>query len=130
MQILIRDVTPGDASLWEALRCDLWPDGASDHVSEIAMFFAGTLDEPVAVMMAECLSGTIVGFVELSIRADVAGLEGKRIGYVEGLYVKPEFRQRGIAKKLLQTSRQWARHQQCTGFASDRAGRIVIDKFF
>jgi len=38
-------------------------------------------------------NGAIVGFAELAVRADVAGLEGKRVGYVEGLYVILEARQ-------------------------------------
>ena len=92
------------------------------------MFFAGSLEEPVAVLVAECPPGTIVGFAELSIRDDLPGLQGKRVGYVEGLYLRPEARHRGVAEKLLQASRTWARQQKCTAFASDRADRIIIDK--
>jgi len=94
------------------------------------MFFAGTLEEPIAVQVAESSAGAIVGFVELSIRTDVAALEGTRVGYVEGLYLTPEVRGLGIARKLLQVSRSWARQQKCTAFASDRAGRVVIDRSF
>jgi aminoglycoside 6'-N-acetyltransferase I len=101
-----------------------------DHQPEIASFFAGTLAEPTAVLMAENNAGMIVGFAELAIRDDVAGLEGKRVGYVEGLYVRPEFRRQGVATKLLRVSRSWARDEKCDGFASDRAGRIVIDRSF
>ena len=111
--------------IWEALRRDLWPEGADDHATEIAAFFAGSLDEPVAVLVAESVKGKIVGFAELSIRSDVAGLEGKRAGYVP-----PEFRHQGIANKLLQASRNWARDHRCVAFASDRAGRVVINKNF
>jgi aminoglycoside 6'-N-acetyltransferase I len=112
------------------MRTDLWPDGAADHATEIAMFFAGTLVEPDAVLIAENVVGKIVGFAELAIRNDLASLEGKNVGYVEGLYVPPEFRGHGIARKLLQASRSWAREQKCAGFASDRAGRIIIDPNF
>jgi len=126
----VRKVAPADASVWESLRRDLWPDGAEDHAAEIAMFFAGTLEEPIAVQVAESSAGAIVGFVELSIRTDVAALEGTRVGYVEGLYLTPEVRGLGIARKLLQVSRSWARQQKCTAFASDRAGRVVIDRSF
>ena len=128
--VIVRNIEPADAPVWEALRRDLWPDGAEDHAPEIAMFFAGTLEEPSAVLVAESSVGEIIGFVELAIRADVAGLEGKRVGYVEGLYVIPEVRQRGLARKLLQASRNWARQQKCTAFASDRAGRVVVDRTF
>jgi aminoglycoside 6'-N-acetyltransferase I len=112
------------------MRRELWPEGAEDHAPEIASFFAGTLPEPAAVIVAEDAGGVLLGVVELSIRTDVPGLLGKRTGYVEGLYVNPEVRQRGIARKLLQASRLWAREQRCEAFASDRADRIVIDRSF
>lgn len=80
--------------------------------------------------MAESSSDGIVAFAELSIRANLQGFEGKRVGYVEGLYVIPEVRGRGVARKLLQKSRQWAQEQECDAFASDRADRIVIDRSF
>ena len=130
LNITVRNVTPADAPVWEAMRRDLWPNGAEDHAPEIATFFAGTLEEPSAAMVAENVAGVVVGFVELSIRTDVAGLEGKRTGYVEGLYVRPDARGQGVARKLLQASRNWARQQKCTAVASDRAGRVVIDKSF
>jgi GNAT superfamily N-acetyltransferase len=93
-------------------------------------FFAGTLEEPVAVLVSEGPNGDILGLAELSIRLDVESLEGKRVGYVEGLYVLPEVRQQGVARILLQEARNWARQQGRTAFASDRAGRIVVDKKF
>jgi aminoglycoside 6'-N-acetyltransferase I len=128
--IVIRSAVPSDAHAWQALRCELWPDGAHDHANEIAMFFAGTLSEPVAVLIAEKDGGIMVAFAELSIRTHLSGFEGEAVGYLEGLYVVPEFRHQGIARKLLQASRSWARLQSCTAFASDRAERIVIDRSF
>lgn len=112
------------------MRCELWPDGISDHGPEIASFFAGALEEPMAVLVAESASDGMVGFAEISIRTDLAGYEGKRVGYVEGLYVPPEFRARGVARKLLRSSWTWAREQECVAFASDRAERIIIDPRF
>jgi aminoglycoside 6'-N-acetyltransferase I len=128
--LIIRNIMPSDASEWEAMRRDLWPDGAEDHATEIAMFFAGSLEEPLAVLVAERPAGVIVGFAELSIRTDLPALEGKRVGYVEGVYVRPEVRHRGIARVLLRASRNWARQQGCTTFASDRADRIIIDRSY
>jgi aminoglycoside 6'-N-acetyltransferase I len=130
-EVTIQGVTRSDAGIWERMRCELWPDGAEDHAAEIAMFFAGhQFADLTAVLMAETQSGAIVGFAELSIRRDVPGLRGSRTGYVEGLYVSPEFRHRGVAEKLLHASRAWAREQECVAFASDRADRIVVDKTF
>ena len=127
---VIRLVTPEDAATWEALRCAHWPDGAADHGSEVASFFAGTLDEPNAVLLAELSTGEIAGFTELSIRSDLPGAGGKRTGYVEGLYIRPEFRGRGLARRFLCAARDWACTQGCVAFASDRAGRIIFDSRF
>ena len=130
MKVHLRHAVRSDASCWEALRCDLWPDGALDHGLQIAAFFAGKLEEPAAVLMAENGAGKIVAFAELSIRTDVAGVEGTRVGYVEGLYVIPEARHQGVARNLLEASRAWALGQNCAGLASDRAGRVVVDRGF
>src|SRR5689334_19515424 len=130
VQIRIRHAVPEDASTWEKLRRELWPDGIAGHGPEIASFFAGTLPELAAVLGGENASGVIVVFAELSIRADLPGLERQRVGYVEGLYVVPEVRGSGVVRKFLQASREWALHQKCDAFASDRADRIIIDRSF
>jgi aminoglycoside 6'-N-acetyltransferase I len=128
--MLIRNVHRADVAAWERLRSELWPDGAESHKAEIEEFFAGTIAEPQAVLFAEDDAGTVMAFAELSLRRDIPGLEGQLTGYVEGLYVVPEFRLRGIARALLVASRVWAREQRCVAFASDRAERVVIDTTF
>jgi aminoglycoside 6'-N-acetyltransferase I len=112
------------------MRRHLWPDGADDHAPEIARFFAGTLQELSVVLAAEILGGDLVGFSELSIRFYIAGLEGVRTGYVEGLYIIPDARSQGVALALLNASRSWARHQRRAAFASDRGDCIVVDRRF
>jgi aminoglycoside 6'-N-acetyltransferase I len=131
LEVVIRAATAADAAAWESMRRELWPDGAADHGPEIAAFFAGRVFKDLcAVLMAESQSGDISGFAELSVRNNLPELEGKETGYVEGLFVSPQFRHRGIACKLLRAARDWARQQGCIAFASDRADRIVIDRRF
>ena len=126
--MIIREVRPDDAADWLAMRRELWPDG-DDHDVEIADFFTGSLEEPKAVLVAED-DGLLIGVAELSLRRDVAGLEGKLTGYVEGLFVRPAFRGRGVALQLLRYSQKWARGHGCVAFASDRADRVVVDREF
>jgi aminoglycoside 6'-N-acetyltransferase I len=128
--MIIREVRASDADVWKAMRCALWPDGAEEHRAEIVAFLAGDAHEPRAVFVAEDESGLLVGVAELSIRNDVAGIAGKRTGYAEGLYVVPERRGRGIARKLLHAAKLWARENQCEAFASDRTDRVIIDRRF
>jgi aminoglycoside 6'-N-acetyltransferase I len=123
--MLIRDITVDDAAEWLAMRRELWHDG-DDHDVELAAFFAGSLEEPEAVLVVED-DGVLIGVAELSLRLDVAGLEGKLTGYMEGLFVRPAFRGRDVAWRLLIASREWARGRGCVAFASDRAGRVVVD---
>ncbi len=128
--VTVRSVTLDDVPTWEEMRSAMWPDGRDDHALEIASFFAGTLSEPEAVMIAETEDHRAVALLELSIRLDIPGLEGQPVGYVEGLYIKPEARGHDLARQLLQESQRWACQHSCIGFASDRAGRIVIDRSF
>lgn len=125
-RMVIRHVTPADSSAWERMREALWPGDA--HAAEIAAFFAGTLSEPEAVIVAELPPGTLVAVMELSIRRDLLATNGAPTGYVEGLYVEPPHRAFGIARQLLRAAQQWARQRRCTFFASDRDDRIIIDR--
>jgi len=127
--VVLRPVNLADSSQWEAMRRDLWPEGASEHAAEIASFFEGRLLEPQAVLVAEVESG-LVGFEELSIRHDIAGLKGKRVAYVEGLFVVPALRHRRVARQLLHAAQEWARGNRCEAFASDRAGRVIVHRRF
>jgi aminoglycoside 6'-N-acetyltransferase I len=124
--VTIRPIEPADAATWERLRRDLWPEDPESHAVEIASFFAGTLTEPQAVLVAQ-EDRKLDRLCRTVDSEDIPGLAGKRVGYVEGLYVTPAFRGRGIARTLLLASKSWARENHCDAFASDRAERIIVD---
>jgi len=124
MTVSIRPVTKDDADGWLRLRNDLWE--GDDHEQEIAAFFRGEPEEPIEVLLAVDRNGTAVAHVELSLRFDVPGLEGLKTGYIEGLYVAPQYRQTNVAVRLLRASEQWAKVQHCEAFASDRDDRVVV----
>lgn len=61
-----------------------------------------------------------VGFAHCSLRHDyVEGTSSSPVGYLEGIYVRPEDRGRGVASKLLEACEDWAKDMGCTEFASD-----------
>lgn len=128
MDYRLHAARPTDSSDWLRLRNQLWE--GDDHADEIARYFAGTLDEPVEVLIARSPDGNAVGHVELSIRDDIDGLRGQRTVYVEGLYVDDAHRHHGVALLLLRAAEQWARDQGCAAFASDRDDRVVIHRRF
>lgn len=126
----IREVRPEDGLIWERLRYELWPGEDETHGEVIAAFFQGGVQEPEAVLLAEEDGRAVIAFAELSVRTDLPGLEGQRVGYVEGLYVVPEMRSRGVARALLAATRSWARGRSCTHGASDRDDRVILDRSF
>ena len=118
--VSIRTARPDDARIWCGMRHALWPEGsAEEHAGEIEEFFAGRIREPLEVLVAEEESGRLLGFAELSIRAQAEGCTTDRIGYLEGWYVVPEARGRGVGGALVEAAEDWARAQGCTEFASD-----------
>lgn len=61
-----------------------------------------------------------VGFAHVSLRVDyVEGTHSSPVGFLEGIYVIPEYRNRGIARELITACEQFAKENGCTEFASD-----------
>ena len=61
-----------------------------------------------------------MGFAQCQLRHDyVEGTDSSPVGYLEGIYVIPSCRHRGIAGVLLAACERWAVKMGCTEFASD-----------
>ena len=115
----VRPVTRDDAAAWLAMREALWPEeGEKSHPAEIARFLAGELKRLLAVLVAE-EGGKLLGFAEVNIRPYADGCKTERVGFLEGWYVVPEARRRGIGRALVAAAEDWARAQGCIEFASD-----------
>ena len=71
-------------------------------------------------------NGTPVGFAQCQLRHDyVEGTETTPVGYLEGIFVKEGYRNKGYAKELLAECEAWAKRNGCLEFASD----CEIDNF-
>lgn len=120
MILTVRAVTPRDSDAWLRMRHALWSeDSEADHRAEIDRFFRGELREPLAVLLAEDGSGHVVGLAELSIRSIAEGCTSGRVAYLEGWFVEPAARRRGVGRALVAAAERWGRDQGCTEFASD-----------
>ena len=61
-----------------------------------------------------------VGFANVSLRFDyVEGTESSPVGYLEGIFVDENFRNRGIARSLVKSCEDWAKEKGAKEFASD-----------
>jgi aminoglycoside 6'-N-acetyltransferase I len=119
--MIVRHVTPKDASAWVDLRRALWPGEECEHAAEVAAFFQGQVREPLAVLVAADEADRLIGFAELSIRAHAEGCRTARVAYLEGWYVVPHARHHGVGRALLAGAEAWGRSQGCEELASDTA---------
>ena len=117
--IRVRSANVDDAPAWLRMREALWPEAESaSHAREIDEFFAGKLSMPLAALIA-LDDRKPVGFAELSIRNYAEDCVTDRVAYLEGWYVIPEARRRGVGRALVAAAEQWALAQGCTEFGSD-----------
>ena len=119
MPPIIRPIAAADQADWLRMRQALWPDDSDSHRVEIARFLAGHRREPLEALIAVDDDGSAVGFAELSIRNIAESCTTDRVAYLEGWYVEPHVRGRGVGAALVRGCEAWAREQGCTEFGSD-----------
>ncbi len=117
---MVRALVPGDLEAWTAFRRDLWPEADAGELANEARAFLATGTQPTltAVFVADDGSSP-VGCIELSIRPFSDGCESMPVPHVEGWYVEPRARGRGVGRALVQAAEGWARALGFTELASD-----------
>ncbi len=114
---MIRKAEKNDKNVTAELAHLLWPDVEQNELADEFERLANSDD--VAVFLA-FEKNAPVGFAQTGLRHDyVEGCESNPVGYLEGIYVKAEYRGRGIARELLQSCEDWDRESGCHEFASD-----------
>lgn len=114
----IRRAKKTDTLQWLAMRRTLWPKcSLKDHREEMTEILGDTRSQPAWV--AEMDKGVLAGFLEASVRNYADGAGRKNVGYLEGWYVKPAFRKRGVGKALVKAAEAWARKRGFSHVGSD-----------
>jgi aminoglycoside 6'-N-acetyltransferase I len=92
--MIVRLVEREDKSEWLRMRTALWPESPGDHEPEISEFLVR--ERPgTAVFVAEQGDGHLCGFIECGSRAYAEGCLTSPVGYIEGWWVDPDFREQG-----------------------------------
>lgn len=112
------EVSQNNFDTWLAMGLALWP-----HYDECALrpIFINILkNEKETAYLYQNDAGVPIAFINLSLRTDhVQGSTTSPVGYVEAIYVKPDYRKQGIAKELIAIAEKWASEKGCTELGSD-----------
>jgi len=100
------------------LRHALWPHHViSELEEETHRITANGARE--SVFVAERPGGGLCGMIEMSVREHAKGCRTKNVGYIEGWFVDPDMRNKGVGRKLVCAGVKWARDRGCLEMGSD-----------
>jgi len=117
LQIKLLDEASLDA--WLKLRSQLWPDNSCEEQMREGQHILSCPDRYVSFLGIDH-KGRIIGFADATVRHDyVNGCESSPVVYLEGIFVIPEQRCRGIAKRLTTAIQDWGLTKGCSEMASD-----------
>lgn len=117
--MLIRKTRDTNDADWLVLRGEFIPETSALEQRDFLQAFARDSVDFCA-FIANDDSGAALGFAEVSIRTDyVNGCHHRPALYLEGIYVRPECRGRGVARSLCSAAEQWGLEKGCREFASD-----------
>ncbi|KYG70969.1 aminoglycoside 6'-N-acetyltransferase [Planococcus maritimus] len=114
---MLKSATLQEAAEAAKLALLLWPDHTlEEFVREMRQLI---LQDDSNVFIAY-QNDEVIGFAQCQLRYDyVEGTSSSPVGYLEGLFVKKEFRKQGFAKKLVDDCEKWSKEKGCREFASD-----------
>ncbi len=147
MNAVIKKATVENAKTVAELAIQMWK---SHSIEELTNEFCDYINQGCGVVFLTIVEGRAIGFAQCGLRHDyvegtktspVGYLEGifvaeeyrnrglaknmekacetSPVGYLEGIFVAEEYRNRGLAKNMEKACEKWAKEQGCVEFASD-----------
>jgi aminoglycoside 6'-N-acetyltransferase I len=102
---------------YAAMRAGMWSVEPEENRREIDEILRD--QEHWAVFTARAESGVFIGFLEVGLREYAEGASTSPVGYLEGWYASPQFRNQGVGRALVAAGESWARSCGCAEMASD-----------
>ncbi|WP_425348646.1 aminoglycoside 6'-N-acetyltransferase [Rhizobium bangladeshense] len=117
---MIEIATKKDVEPWAQLRAALWPHHSLEHHrAEMGRAYLSESEQAVAFIARNPANET-VGFAEATLRHDyVNGCSSSPVLFLEGIYVRPVDRRKGIARLLCNAVADWGKSLGCIEFGSD-----------
>ena len=113
----VRAAEASEAEFVASLAAQLWPEESEEI---LAQEFSDSIKNGEGVWLALDVSGKAIGFCHATLRREyVEGASEWPVAYLEGIFILPDFRQKGVGYLLLRAVESWGKENGCTELASD-----------
>lgn len=114
---MVRKAGKQDLEILANLAVLLWD---SNSVGELIAEFSEIISTSKSQFFLKYENDIPIGFAQSQLRYDyVEGTKTSPVGYLEGIFIKDGYRNKGYAKELLVECEAWAKSNGCQEFASD-----------
>jgi aminoglycoside 6'-N-acetyltransferase I len=114
----VREMGPADHAVWAGMAHALWPEVDPAQLRAEIDAMAGPGIGGRRGWIAEA-GDRAVGFAELGLRPYANGCESQPVGFLEAIWVAPDWRGRGVARALLAAVEAAARADGLREIGSD-----------
>ena len=96
---------------------ELWPENNFNELREEFAALLLSIKDKVLLCLNDAEP---IAFIHVSIRSDyVEGSKSSPTGFVEGIYVKTDYRREGVSKNLIVEGENWLKSKGCKQIGSD-----------
>ncbi len=114
---MIKSAANTDCNTLAEMAIQMWN---SSSIAELEADFSKIISSKTAACFIKYLDDIPIGFAQCGLRNDyVEGTDSSPVGYLEGIFVKEQYRNKGYAKELLLACEKWTKNMGCSEFASD-----------
>ena len=114
---MIKKAKREDYKIVAKLAKELWKEHS---IEELEKEFWEYLTSETASIFIAYENQIPIAFVQVSLRYEyVEGTTTSPVAYLEGIFVKNDYRNQGIARTLVKECEKWAKEKHCKELASD-----------
>ena len=114
---MVRKAEKKDLEILANLALLMWNNHS---VNELIAEFSETISNGNSQFFLKYIGDIPIGFAQCQLRYDyVEGTKTTPVGYLEGIFIKDRYRNKGYANELLEACEIWAKDNGCLEFASD-----------
>jgi aminoglycoside 6'-N-acetyltransferase I len=116
MTLQVRLASKLDVKIWATMRLALWPHS---NLKALTQELATLLKNPKFQGWIAESDGEAVGFAEAYVRDFANGCDSQPVAFLEGVWVAPGSRHKGVGRRLIRAVEAWALKRGLKELGSD-----------